>query len=89
MARKSIKPFQSQRLYTLPVHSDYEVKRYVHLLIAYVDDTDKIKNYIIFFIFSVVTYSKILTLFINSSAGPTPTVISYHFVNSTVTEVSD
>jgi len=80
MARKSIKPFQSRRLYSLPVHSDYEV-RYIHLIIAYVDDGDEIKNDIIFFVFSVVTYSKILTLLINSSAGPTSTVVSRHFVN--------
>jgi hypothetical protein len=79
MARKSIKPFQSRRLHTLPVHSDYEV-RYIHLTIAYVDDEDEIKNDIIFFIFSVVTYSTILTLIINSSADPTSTVTSHHFV---------
>ena len=82
MARKSNKPFQSQRLYTLPVHSDYEV-RHTHLTIAYVDDEDKIENDTIFFIPSVVTYSKLLTLLINSRAGPTSTAISHHFVNGT------
>lgn len=79
MARKSIKPFKSQRLYTLPLNSDYEV-RYINLTTAYVDDEDKIKNDIIFFIFSVVTYSNIPTLLTNSRAGPTSTVISHHFV---------